>query len=88
MVRRTALALLVLLCLAAGFLLGALNPQPVVFDLFGAKLEVGLGVLVATSALIGALIAGLACVIGSWFRRSRMTRADAIAAAPTRERSE
>ncbi len=71
MFRRGAQLLLLLLCVGAGILLGALNPHSVVLDLYGMRIEAGLGLLVWCSAFVGALLAGLACLLGCARRRSR-----------------
>jgi uncharacterized integral membrane protein len=69
MLRGGARVLLLLVFAAAGLLLGALNPQPVVLDLYGLRLEIGLGLLVWIAALSGALLAGGACALGRSLRR-------------------
>lgn len=77
MLRRSLRVLLLLLFVAAGFLLGALNPQPVALDFYGWTLELGLGLLVWMAALVGALLAGAVSIAG----RSR--RCEAPPAVPS-----
>jgi len=47
-------------CLAAGVIVGALNPQPAVLDLGFTRASAALGVIVLVALLIGVLAGGLA----------------------------
>ena len=47
-------------CLAAGVIVGALNPQPAVLDLGFTRATGALGVIVLVSLLLGVLAGGLA----------------------------
>jgi lipopolysaccharide assembly protein A len=47
-------------CLAAGVVVGALNPQPAVLDLGFARAASSLGVIVLVSLLVGVVAGGLA----------------------------
>jgi len=51
--------LIALLFVAAGVLIGALNPQAVVIDLGFVELPATLGVALLVSVLIGAILGGL-----------------------------
>ena len=55
--------LFAILCLAAGVLIGALNPQPVVLSLGAFVLPASLGVLVLAALLLGVLIGGLVLTV-------------------------
>ena len=47
-------------CLAAGVIVGALNPQPAVLDLGFTRAGAALGVIVLVALLIGVIAGGLA----------------------------
>jgi lipopolysaccharide assembly protein A len=53
-------ALLAILFLVAGVVIGALNAQPAVVDLGIAKVQAGLGVILLGVLLVGVLLGGLA----------------------------
>src|SRR5690606_36469253 len=50
--------------IALGIALGALNPQTVVLDLGITTLHAGLGVVLLTALLLGAILGGLALALG------------------------
>ena len=52
--------LIALACLAAGIVVGALNPQPAVLDFGFARATSSLGVIVLVTLLIGVVAGGLA----------------------------
>jgi hypothetical protein len=56
--------LVAVLCLAAGLIIGALNPQPVVLDLGFVALPATLGVTVLVALLLGVVLGGLAVTAG------------------------
>lgn len=88
MLRRSLRVLLLLLFVAAGFLLGALNPQPVALDFYGWTLELGLGLLVWMAALVGALLAGAVLIVGRSRRREAPAAMSSEGAASPRAREE
>ncbi len=75
--------LIALLFVALGAAVGGLNPQRVALDLGFAGIEAGLGVLVLSALLVGALIGGLILSLGVVVPlRRALARARAQAAAP------
>ncbi len=75
--------LIALLFVALGAAVGGLNPQRVALDLGFATIEAGLGVLVLSALLVGALIGGLILSLGVVVPlRRALGRARAQAAAP------
>ena len=52
--------LVALACLAAGVIVGALNPQPAVLDLGFTRATTSLGVIALVALLIGVIAGGLA----------------------------
>jgi uncharacterized integral membrane protein len=74
--------LVAVLFLAVGLILGALNPQPVVFDLGIASWHVTLGVGVLVALLLGVVAGGLA-VTASVVLPLRQRLRKALAAAAT-----
>lgn len=56
-------ALIAIVCLAAGVVIGALNAQPAILDLGIAKVQAGLGVILLTTLLAGVLLGGLAIAL-------------------------
>jgi lipopolysaccharide assembly protein A len=56
-------ALIAIVFLAAGVVIGALNAQPAVVDLGIAKVEAGLGVVLLLTLLAGVLLGGLAIAL-------------------------
>ena len=75
--------LIALLFVALGAAVGGLNPQRVALDLGFAIIEAGLGVLVLSALLVGALIGGLILSLGVVVPlRRALGRARAQAAAP------
>ena len=52
--------LVALACLAAGVIVGALNPQPAVLDLGFTRATTSLGVIALVALLIGVIVGGLA----------------------------
>jgi putative membrane protein len=76
--------LIALACLAAGVVVGALNPQPAVLDFGFAQASSSLGVIVLVSLLVGVVAGGLALaasvVIPLRNRLRRAERADAVRA--------
>ena len=64
-------------CLAAGVIVGALNPQPAVLDLGFTRAAASLGVIVLVSLLIGVLVGGLALAASAVLPlRQRLRRAE------------
>jgi len=55
--------LVALLCVAAGVVIGALNPQPVSIDLGFTSLPSTLGVCLLVALLLGALVGGLVLAV-------------------------
>ena len=53
-----------LLVLVAGALFGALNPAPVLIDLYLARFELSSGIALLLACLLGALLGGLAMALG------------------------
>ncbi len=84
-------ALIALLCIAVGVVVGALNPQPVELDLGIAVLRGTLGVSLLVALLLGAVAGGLmlaASVIlpmRQQLRRARSPRIDAAPVPPSGE---
>ena len=75
--------LIALLFVAFGAAVGGLNPQRVALDLGLAGIEAGLGVLLLSALLLGALIGGLILSLGVVVPlRRALGRARAQAAAP------
>ena len=75
--------LIALLFVAFGAVVGGLNPQRVALDLGLAGIEAGLGVLLLSALLLGALIGGLILSLGVVVPlRRALGRARAQAAAP------
>jgi lipopolysaccharide assembly protein A len=56
--------LVALACLAAGIIVGALNPQPVTIDFGLTRGSATLGITVLLSLLAGVLAGGLAVMVG------------------------
>lgn len=56
-------ALIAIVFLAVGIVIGALNAQPAVLDLGIAKVQAGLGVILLTTLLAGVLLGGLAIAV-------------------------
>ena len=52
--------LIALACLAAGIVVGALNPQPAVLDFGFTRATSSLGVIVLVTLLVGVVVGGLA----------------------------
>ena len=61
---RLAFLLLALFCIAAGVLFGALNPDPARVDFYWFGLDASLGVLLLSAALLGAILGGIALIVG------------------------
>ena len=82
--------LIALACLAAGIVVGALNPQPAVLDFGFAQITSSLGVIVIVSLLIGVVAGGLALaasvVLPLRNRLRRAERADVATRTPPSER--
>ncbi|NUS61331.1 MAG: LapA family protein [Lysobacter sp.] len=81
--------LIALACLAAGIVVGALNPQAAVLDFGFAQITSSLGVIVIVSLLIGVVAGGLALTasvvipLRNRLRRvERVERADATTRTP------
>jgi putative membrane protein len=85
---RLVFLLLALICVAAGVLFGALNPDPARVDFYWFGLDASLGVLLLTAALSGAILAGAALLVGViWplqarLRKSRRSASAAAASLP------
>jgi putative membrane protein len=85
---RLVFLLLALLCVAAGVLFGALNPDPARVDFYWFGLDASLGVLLLAFAFLGAVLGGVALLIGViWplqarLRKSRRSQAAQAVAAP------
>jgi hypothetical protein len=76
-------------CLAAGVIVGALNPQPAVLDLGFTSAVGSLGVIVLVSLLIGVVAGGLALAASVVLPlRQRLRRAEAEARAARTPRTE
>lgn len=67
-------ALIAIVFLAAGVVIGALNAQPAVLDLGIAKVQAGLGVILLTTLLAGVLLGGLAIAVSVVFPLRRELR--------------
>ena len=68
--------LIALACLAAGIVVGALNPQPAVLDLGFAQARTSLGVIVLVALLAGVVAGGLALAASMvWPMHQRLRRA-------------
>ena len=68
--------LIALACLAAGVVVGALNPQPAVLDLGFAQAATSLGVIVLVALLAGVVAGGLALAASTvWPMHQRLRRA-------------
>ena len=52
--------LVAIACLAAGVIVGALNPQPAILDLGFTRATTSLGVVVLVALLVGVIVGGLA----------------------------
>jgi uncharacterized integral membrane protein len=73
---RLIFLLLALVCVAAGVLFGALNPQPVEVDFYWFRIDAALGATFLVSALIGVVLGGIAMQLGVvWPLRRRLKRA-------------
>ena len=78
--------LIAVLFVAAGVVVGALNPQPMSLDFYYRHVDVGVGVAMLCAVLVGALLGGLAVTIGVVWplqRRLRRARREVPAASPT-----
>ena len=76
--------LIALLCLAAGIVVGALNPQRIALDLGFATVDSSLGVLVLSALLAGAVAGGLILSLGVIVPlRRKLERLRMQAAAPS-----
>jgi uncharacterized integral membrane protein len=72
---RLVLPLFALLCAVLGILFGALNPQLVRVDLYWSSVESALGVTLLAALLAGAVLGGMAMLIGVvWPLKSRLRR--------------
>lgn len=61
---------------ALGLLFGALNPDPVAIDFYWRTLPISLGAALLAAAFAGALLGGLALVVGVvWPLQARLRRA-------------
>jgi uncharacterized membrane protein YciS (DUF1049 family) len=80
--------LVALACLAAGVVVGALNPQSAVLDFGFTQVGSSLGVIVLVSLLVGVVAGGLALAASVVLPlRNRLRRAErADAARPSNER--
>ena len=77
--------LIALACLAAGIVVGALNPQPAVLDFGFAQITSSLGVIVIVSLLIGVVAGGLALAASVVLPlQQRLRRAEQSARIPPR----
>jgi lipopolysaccharide assembly protein A len=68
---RYLFAVLCVLVLLAGLLFGALNPQPVVVDLYLVAAELRLGVALLLAVLVGAVLGGMCAALTLTLRRRR-----------------
>jgi uncharacterized membrane protein YciS (DUF1049 family) len=69
--------LVALACLAAGVVVGAINPQPAVLDVGFAQATRSLGVIVLVSLLVGVVAGGLALAASVVLpMRNRLRRAE------------
>jgi len=77
--------LIALLCIAAGVVVGALNPQPVSLDFGFTTLQATLGVSLLVALLVGAIAGGLVLAasvvlpLRQQLRRERSRKATAAA---------
>jgi hypothetical protein len=82
--------LVALACLAAGVVVGALNPQPAALDFGFTHMSSSLGVIVLVTLLVGVVAGGLALaasvVLPLRNRLRRAERADATRASASNER--
>jgi lipopolysaccharide assembly protein A len=70
-------------CLAAGVVIGALNPQPAVLDLGFTRVASSLGVVVLVALLVGVVAGGLALAASVvWPMRQRLRRAQSTPPPP------
>lgn len=68
--------LIALLFIAAGVLVGALNPQSMTLDFYYWHVQLGVGVAMLSGLLAGALLGGLAVTMGVvWPLQRRLRRA-------------
>lgn len=75
--------LIALLFIAAGVVVGWLNPQTLTLDFYYGHVEVGVGVAMLLAVLAGALLGGLAVTAGVvWPLRGRLRRAQRDIAQP------
>jgi uncharacterized membrane protein YciS (DUF1049 family) len=73
-------------CLAAGIVVGGLNPQPVRIDFGLAHASTTLGVAVLLALLVGVVAGGIAVLAGVVLPlRQRLRRAEATRTAATRD---
>ena len=73
--------LVALACLAAGVVVGALNPQPVSIDLGFTAISASLGVSVIVALLVGVLVGGMTLAASVVFPlQQRLRRAEAARA--------
>jgi putative membrane protein len=76
-------ALIAIVCLALGVVLGVLNAEPATVDLGAFEVRAGLGVILLCTLLAGVLLGGLAIVASVVLplrRELRRTRAPAVTA--------
>ena len=79
--------LIALACLAAGIVVGALNPQPAVLDFGFARVASSLGVIVLVSLLVGVVAGGLALAASVVLPlQNRLRRAQKLDARPPHDR--
>jgi putative membrane protein len=73
---RLVFLFLALTCIAAGILFGALNPHAARVDFYWFALDGSLGLLLLGSALGGAVLGGIAMLVGMvWPLQARLRRA-------------
>ena len=73
---RLVFLLLALVCIASGVLFGALNPDPARVDFYWFGLDASLGVLLLSAALVGAVLGGIALMVGVvWPLQSKLRKA-------------
>ena len=73
--------LIALLFVAAGVVVGWLNPQSMTLDFYFRHVEIGVGVAMLLAVLAGALLGGIAVTAGVvWPLRRRLRRAERDAA--------
>jgi len=76
--------LIALLFIAAGVVIGWLNPQMLTLDFYYSHVEVGVGVAMLLAVLAGALLGGLAVTAGVvWPLRRRLRRTQRDIAPPS-----